>query len=545
MQKAASHGVGAVTLVSALLLSVAGARAQSATTHTFAEIVPSDGKPTCTVSQATFDGWFPNGVSVDAIVTPADSVSFSDDPNCDFYIWSERMFLWLTSLTGSPTPTTRVFESQSFYDVSEPGSNGKRSLIPHPPGPKNMWLAAQAGREVLRTQAGAFVYYARQVNDVFAFFRGLVPDDPKPVFPTTQSELDAIEAFALAQAGVTIAEPEALAFEVKTAWVEASTLPNPGAYITTTATIADIDQVEIFGVEIPLWLQSGTRRNVPMAMIGMHVVGSAKGHPEMIWATFEHLDNAPNATFTYRDANDVVHTVTPENPTQPGWLLSGSGVDSSNLANFNIQNMRFDAPWIVVLNSSGGDPSHTMRMKAWGGASDFSPNPIPPLNNSTSSNTEIISINNSINAKMEAQAAGDVRNNYFMVGATWTANGQSPTAPFQTSFNVGGNGIILNNQVGTSKLANTTMETYEQGADTTWASGGQSCMSCHTDFPKALQSGIDVSHLFPDLKQAVPPKQPPPGPYQVPTLPVTLLVALGATLLGAGIFSLRRRPRIA
>jgi membrane associated rhomboid family serine protease len=26
----------------------------------------------------------------------------------------------------------------------------------------------------------------------------------------------------------------------------------------------------------------------------MHVVGSVKGHPEMIWSTFEHVSNTPN-----------------------------------------------------------------------------------------------------------------------------------------------------------------------------------------------------------------------------------------------------------
>jgi len=538
MQKTGCRCVGAATLVSALLLSVAGARAQNATNHTFAEIVPSDGKATCTVPQVTFDGWFPNGVSVNGAVTPADSVDFSDDPNCDFYIWSERMFLWLTS----PAPAsygfaaaTRIFESKTFFDVSERDPNtGLRSLIGHPSGPSNVWLPPQAFGEVLKTQTGSFVYYARQVNDVFAYFRALVPDNPKPVFPTTQSELTAIENFAQAQAAVTFADPEALAIEVKSAWVKASTLSNAGSYITTTATIAKYFKVPFFDI----WGRDGSE-TVLMAMIGMHVVGSTKGHPEMIWATFEHLDNAPNATFTYRDASNNVNTVAPENPTQPGWLLCGSGADSTVLGNFNIMNTNYIHPSIFATNDSG-NPSDTMRMKAWGGASDFSPNPISPLNSSTSSNTEIISINNSIHGKMEAQATGDVRNNYFMVGASWTAFGQSPTDPFKNSFTLDGNGIILDNQVGTSKLANTTMETYEQGDDTTWASGGQTCMDCHTDSPKAPQSGVTVSHVFTELPQVAPPLP----LHPVPSLSVTLLTALGAGLLGAGVFSLSRHRKL-
>jgi len=31
----------------------------------------------------------------------------------------------------------------------------------------------------------------------------------------------------------------------------------------------------------------------------MHVVGTVKGHPEMVWATFEHVNNAPNEAYPY------------------------------------------------------------------------------------------------------------------------------------------------------------------------------------------------------------------------------------------------------
>jgi hypothetical protein len=40
------------------------------------------------------------------------------------------------------------------------------------------------------------------------------------------------------------------------------------------------------------------QKTVNLAMVGMHVVGSTKGHPEMIWATFEHIGNAPNDDYS-------------------------------------------------------------------------------------------------------------------------------------------------------------------------------------------------------------------------------------------------------
>ena len=55
----------------------------------------------------------------------------------------------------------------------------------------------------------------------------------------------------------------------------------------------------------------GFQAQSKLAMVGMHVVGRAvKGHPEMIWATFEHVDNfAPNDTFSYTNAQSQASTV--------------------------------------------------------------------------------------------------------------------------------------------------------------------------------------------------------------------------------------------
>ena len=80
--------------------------------------------------------------------------------------------------------------------------------------------------------------------------------------------------------------------------------------------------------------------------------------------------------------------------------------------------------------------------------------------------------------------AGDVRNNYFMTGATWTPGGQPPNG---------------SNSVGTSQLANTTMETFEQGPDNTTTNGTSNCFDCHSPFtvPPIM---TDVSHVFSALK---------------------------------------------
>jgi len=91
---------------------------------------------------------------------------------------------------------------------------------------------------------------------------------------------------------------------------------------------------------------------------------------------------------------------------------------------------------------------------------------------------------------------GEVRNNYIMTGATWTIGGAAPLPIFYspTPGNPG-------NQVGTSHLSNTTMETYQQGVDNTAANGGSNCFSCHSS---SSTSTIDIrvlSHIFGAIKQ--------------------------------------------
>jgi hypothetical protein len=171
--------------------------------------------------------------------------------------------------------------------------------------------------------------------------------------------------------------------------------------------------------------------------------------------------------------------------------------------------------------------SDTLRQKAWGAASNVSPNPID--GSATASNTEIISVNNSVRGMMPA---GDIRANYYTPGATWTIFGASPSLT---------NPPNPGNQVGTSMLAGSTMETYQQGTDTT-AAGSTNCFSCHFDFHGASafnRATVDVSHIFSALQPLsfaqlsvrVSPRTAPPGKH---TILVTVTNSgTGAAIAGA------------
>lgn len=583
----------------------------------FAQSLPTDAQPSCTVPPATFATWFASGTpSLNGVVNPANSVTFGHANNCEFYQWSAQMFLWLTS----PAPPSYgggafIFDSPTFFDVSPPDASGNRSFIPHVPGkfrffpvratkvgphrlpvimdkrgrmfeielPKmapdgkqlilnqsnkaveidkaalengktifrdkagkeiakptpiirpelkkalvvQKFLVAgkpifldpqgnvieteegQADFSVLLAQNGSLVYYVSIVNDVYAYFRtgtatgGITP---KPTqFPTTQSDLTKITKFASGY-GVTFPDPNALTIELKSAWVETTGLANPGSYITMQATVPTYNTTDSSH-----WSQNPTgQKTVQLALVGMHVVGSAAGHGEMIWSTFEHFGNSPNGTYQYVANDGTTKTVAAS--AAGTWLFSAANSagpfnDSHAQLNFAARCVPAapnDICAVAAPNSSTISASDTMRMAAFGVAPNVTPNGQDA--SVAAANTEVISLDNSVLGQL---LAGDIRANYFLVGSTWTTTSTpgvssvSPTSPFNSAPNSGGG-----NEVGTSQLANTTMETYEQIASPNPAWGtGVNCFACHTDGATSnnTPATTGLSHIFGVLRPLPPP----------------------------------------
>ncbi|MGH9421879.1 MAG: hypothetical protein ACRD3J_18025, partial [Thermoanaerobaculia bacterium] len=157
----------------------------------------------------------------------------------------------------------------------------------------------QAGKigAVLLTQKNAVVYYTTVVNDVYAWFltgvaNGAIHTTTPNQFPTTQSDLNQITAYA-AQYGVTLTDANALAIEVKLSWVATSSVTNPSTYITSAA------EVPVYNTSSPTSWPQTSMAPATLALLGVHVVGTSNGHPEMIWSTFEHFNNTPNGTYQY------------------------------------------------------------------------------------------------------------------------------------------------------------------------------------------------------------------------------------------------------
>jgi hypothetical protein len=319
----------------------------------------------------------------------------------------------------------------------------------------------QADGRVLMAQNGSLVYYALTVNNVFALYRTMqgasVPNGTK--FPLTQADLDAVTNFAAANGQPPVIDPEALAIEIKSAWIEASSLDDPSQFIQMMATVPTYDTSDPND-----WVQNGTK-TIKLAMVGMHVVGSTgstnqnppnpnDGHPEMLWATFEHLSNGPTAAYSYTKTPSGTGNIGQNAPGD--WLFASNG----STGPFNEPHMKpldFIPGHLVAEPPFTISPSDTRREMPWGmdGSS------------SATSNAQVISINNKVRSLLDP---ADVRRNYIHIGTTWTKVGVDPFDP-----------SVPNPQVGTNKLSNTTMETYTQGGN---------CFNCH------FTNTTAVSHIF-------------------------------------------------
>lgn len=395
--------------------------------------------------------WFP--------ATPQ-PVNASLVTNCDFHLWSWQEFLWLTQ-PASTSPGFRNFQTLAnpadLFVANPRPYPGAVSAIPamkprgRKPPSQNMGAIDQAGGlfDVLVDQHNNPVYYTSHVNQVyydfivankFNYMANVLAANPNLNFPTHG--------------------PGAL--EIKSSWRIASMggvtyIPNQQDFITTFATV----EIWKFDPVKKVWVDTLKTQQAIMALVGMHVVGTAPGHPEFIWATFEHQDNAPTCAATAGGAVGPVNKDT-GNP----WSFYPGNLDCAGNKNCN-QAASAASPGKPPAGSSNRPDSVCLVVPAGGG------NPVNVGNITT------------LNASVRSQLAPtDVRRNYYYGGSVWTNQGALP--------------ITKTNQAGSLQVENTTMETYFQGQ-------GMNCLTCHNTQPITPKFGtqpknIYLSHL---LKMAV------------------------------------------
>ena len=445
------------------------------------------------------------------------------------------MFLWLTSKTS---PTNYTFNtSPTFYDVSV-SIGGKRNFeknhgvldmaVRRVKSDDKIELGQAGGGDVLISQNNSLVYYSIHANNVFAMFatgrkKGKITDNN---FPTTLSKLGEIQAFANRYGFGPLDDSQALTMELKTSWVEADSV-NPSKYLTTLANVPTFScskegepmNVSALRQSCPHgpWLNVGTK-TTRLAMVGMHVVGPVNGHPEMVWATFEHYNNVPDNEYQYINQQGKAQTMAfnsygnwnflPNRAQKPVSIVTNAAVNSSDNSLeikcvSNVSNKSCKAASVEIA------PVDSIRMNPFGN------NELNP--NGTRANTDLISLNRSVLSQLYP---GDVRGNYIQTGSIWTANGEIPPSqpyvfpPAEIEKGTVPSSDDITEQLrqtylrGSMFAANSTMETFHQFSQSSSNAAVElqnaNCFACHggnthNSDPGYATDSIDSSHIFDDM----------------------------------------------
>ena len=216
--------------------------------------------------------------------------------------------------------------------------------------------------------------------------------------------------------------------------------------------------------------------SVTLGLVGMHIVSKPPSHPEFIWATLEHRNNAP-------DCSDL--SATPPLGSGTDWTF----YDASSAADTNSYQAG-NAIQVCRMHPMG-DP--TQGIFPDGLDCDLSPAPAYICNSDVQkyvidpNNKAISSINKSAQDLIAQEAKADQINavwaNYELVGNLWTKNGVLPPN--------------LQVQEGSLSAANTTMETYVQNGEST-KTNPNSCFSCHNLEGKLVtKDGVPVRSTLP------------------------------------------------
>lgn len=225
--------------------------------------------------------------------------------------------------------------------------------------------------------------------------------------------------------------------------------------------------------------------NVDLGLVGMHIVSKTPSHPEFIWGTFEHRNNAPYCS----------NTSAPP-PLGGNWTFynpscTGSSCTTNHYAEGKATQVCTMHPW--------GDPTlGTMPNNLTCGSTPppgyiCDPDTQKFVIQPTTANLQALDL--SVKAMLTALPAGDANKlwaNYSLVGNVWTAKGTLPPS--------------VQVQVGSLSGANNSMETYVQNGVSN-IQNPYNCFSCHNldgkNKGQALADAVKVqlppaglSHIF-------------------------------------------------
>lgn len=385
---------------------------------------------------------------------PADAAFPTEKPNvdCDFHQWSWEAFVWATSMLNGQPRFMSLSTPDDLLTTTKKVANGK---------PHMLKLAARSPHPGLDNSpqvAGAIVEADGNM---------LVAPNGYPVLASVhmnQSYLNTAKANMMYNGGYVKNQDDGNYFQVgaaifKATWLRYdndSDVPQ-GAYTT----VAEVPVLAIDPITQNV-VPTGKTVKAKVALIGLHVVGLTNGHPEFLWATFEHRYNSPRV----QDGNFQASAST-FYAGNFNLYRSGTAYNQVNLQNqagssvqltFDVAKQQFNPVTQVVLQNQTGMETNS---------------PNGPMN--------IVSVNNASQTQLRSPAmkGQGAFANYDLIGTVWMNEG------VYSRSNPNWQNINQANAVGSVALANSTAETFQQvtGAVPSNPQNYNNCFSCHNPTP--------------------------------------------------------------
>jgi hypothetical protein len=425
--------------------SPAGASTGAATTTSTAAPAPGMA-PASSGDCAAPASWFPHSQ------TPEPDPNQPFNSFCAFHQWAWQSFLWLTQTTGGKLrfetfPTVEdVIAGKDTASTRGPMKLAVRTQKVHGPHQSLNEVTQADSLGVLVAHGGRASYYAQYVNpQMFQQIVSLHWNDPKvlnQIPPNTEFATGDVEL----KVSWKIVEPGEAASKYSNYYVRP-------ALVDRLVTGPD-GNVGIDKKSPPLAVQ--------VALVGFHVVGWVQGHPEAVWATFEHDDNAP----------DLAPSQSPSVPVSSrDWAFYTAGTLALNCNQVDTSQLTLDAATQTLT-----PVTQVCRQFPFGMAAGTAP---------TDPNLRAIT---TLNASVKSQLGEDTAKSYFEVGAIWTNGDLQPNNDQQAHL------------VGSTLLNNSVIETFTQNIQTS-----HDCFSCHNTlmynpttptFPPLQGTNINLSHVI-------------------------------------------------
>ena len=390
--------------------------------------------------------WFPQSQTPKPDPSPPDGFQ----KPCDFHKWAWQSFLWLTQsvdgkLRFETFPTAQdAIESKDAPSAQELMRLAVRSQkTDHPQQPlAEVHQAGELG--LLVDQNGRAVFYSQHLNQ-------LMLDEIVSKHWNDPTVLNEIPPDTKFQTGDV---------ELKASWMIVGDGLDISKFFVRSALID-----KLVNEDGSISVDKGAPLEAKVALVGLHIVGWVKGHPEAIWATFEQNDNAPDFATRQSPSEPVsdrdwtfykAHTMALD-CNQPN--SSDLVLEESTQTLKPITQVCREYPYGMVAGSQ--DQNDQQNLEA------------------------IKSLNNSVWSQL---APANLWRNYFEVGAVWTNGNLQPNNDQQA------------NLIGSTKLSNAVLETFTQQVQSE-----NNCFSCHNTLMfnpsdpniRPLQgTNINLSHII-------------------------------------------------